>query len=90
MSDEGTQYSLVRSAESVGETPPRHNRTLSDKGRTVSIIGGLLEQTVPVLSRENVAIVEYRKIKETLTIEVTRSIVLSLRLLMTLSEKSAP
>ena len=57
MSDEGEQYSLFRSAESVGETPPRHDRTLSDKGRTVGIIGGLLEQTVPVLWRENAAVV---------------------------------
>jgi len=52
------QYSLLRSAESVLETLPRHNRALSDEGRTVGIIGGLLEYTVPMLSRENAAVVE--------------------------------
>jgi hypothetical protein len=90
VSDEGTQYGLFRSAKAVGETPPRHNRALSDKGRTVGIIGGLLEQTVPVLSRENAAVVGARKVKETLTIEDTKSMVRSLRRLTTLSEKSAP
>ena len=90
MFDKGTRYSLLRSAESIAERPQRHNRALIDEGSTVSIIGGLLEQTVPVLSRENAALVKPQKVKETLTIEVTRSMVRSLRLLTTLIEKSAP
>ena len=90
MFDEWTQYSLLRSAEFVGEIPQRHNRALIDEGSTVSIIGGLLEQTVPVLSRENAALVEPQKVKESLTIEVTRSMVRSISLLTTLIEKLAP
>jgi len=60
--DEWTQYSLLRSAESVEESPQRHNRALIDEGSTVGIIGGLLEQTVPVLSRENAALVEPQEV----------------------------
>jgi len=88
--DAGTQYGLLRSAEFVGEIPRRHNRALIDEGSTVGIIGGLLEQTVPVLSKENAAVVKPQKVKETLTIEVTRSMVGSTSLLTTLIEKSAP
>ena len=83
-------YSLLRSAETVAEILPRHNRALIDEGSTVGIIGGLLEQTVPVLSRENAAVVEPQKVKETLTIEVNRSMVRSVSLLRTLMEKLAP
>ena len=69
------QYSLLCPAEFVGEIQRRHNRALSDEGRTVGIIGGLLEQTVPVLLRGNATVVELQEVKETLTIEVTRSMV---------------
>ena len=90
MFGEGPQHSLLRSAESVAEIPQRHNRALIDEGSTVGIIGGLLEQTVPVLSRENAALVEPQEVKETLTIEVTRSMVSSVSPLRTLIEKLAP
>ena len=71
---EVTQHSLLGPAELIGEISPRYNRALIDEGTTIGIIGGLLEQTVPVLSKENAAVVKPRKIKETLTIEVRRSI----------------
>ena len=64
MFDKGTQYSLLPSAEFVRETLQRYNGALSNEGRTVGIIGGLLEETVPMLSRENAAVVEPQKVKE--------------------------
>ena len=85
-----TEHSLLGPAELIGEFPPRYNRALIDEGTTIGIVGGLLEQTVPVLSRENAAVVGARKVKETLTIEVTKSMVRSLRRLTTSIEKSAP
>ena len=45
---------------------------------------------MPMLSRENAAVVEFHKINGTLTIEVTRSMVGSTSLLTTLIAKSAP
>jgi hypothetical protein len=84
------QHSLLGTAELIGEFPSRYNRALIDEGTTIGIVGSLLEQTVPVLSKENAPVAKARKVKETLTIEVTRSMVRSLRLLMTSIEKSAP
>jgi hypothetical protein len=45
---------------------------------------------VPILLRENAAVVELHKVNETLTIEVTTSMLGSDSLLMTLIEKPAP
>ncbi len=45
----GKLYRLLVWVELVVEALARHNRALRDEGRTVSVIGTLLKQTVPML-----------------------------------------
>jgi hypothetical protein len=66
-------YCLVRDFKVIYKVVIGYNGTLSDKGRTVVIVGGLLEEAMPMLKGKHVKTRKRVPEKTCLTMEVAKS-----------------